>query len=253
MGQITKIAVTRLVLLLLGCQQKTDNSLESAKPEMVTETSMPDAAAPLEVSASVQACASAMLNTKIKFKEWEAGLNANCGSLSDEEQKLASKKATELSGEYTTNDITLPRINFNQLPADAISEFKEGSLPYRVRPLSEEEEWLALQGNYQAQRNYAYSLSGKNPIAACAWRIVIIELGHKRVDTTDTGNLKVYCGKLDTIELTAAENQAKQLLQLISRNSLQIGGTPNDPFIMQRLLASGGTLSLSKKKLIGLM
>lgn len=221
MGQSAKrIAVTGLVLLLLGCQQKVDNSVASVEPERATETSMPDVGAPLEMSAGVQACASAMLNTKIKFKEWEEGVNAHCGSLSNEEQKLASKKATELSGAYTINDITMPRIIFNQLPADAVIEFKEGSLPYSVRPLSEEEEWLALQGNYQAQRNYAYSLSDTNPIAACAWRIVIIELGHKRVDTTDTGNLKVYCGKLDAIELTAADKQAKQLLQVISKNSL---------------------------------
>jgi len=221
MGQsVKKIAVTGLVLLLLGCQQKTDKTVESAELEIPTETSMHDAAAPLEVTASVQACASAMLNTKIKFKEWEAGLNSHCVSLSNEEQRLASKKATELSGVYIINDITLPQINFNRLPTDAIAEFKNGSLPYSVRPLSEEEEWLALQGNYQAQRNYAYSLNETNPIAGCAWRIVIIKLGNKRVDTTDTGNLKVYCGKLDAIESTAADSQAEQLLKTISKNSL---------------------------------
>lgn len=212
-----KIAITAIMLFLIGCEHKANDGLQD-NVQAINETSTSDAITPLKVSDNVQTCATAMLNTKIKFKEWKKSITQSCASLNEEEQKLASEKATELSGIYTDGDITLPRIKFGETPSDAIIEFEEGSLPYTVKPLSEEEEWLALQGNYQAQRNYAYSMSQTNPIAGCAWRIVIIKLGHKRVDTTDTDNLKVYCGKLDTIELNAAEIQAQQLLKTISTN-----------------------------------
>ena len=75
-------------------------------------------------------------------------------------------------------------------------------------------EKAALSGDYQAQRNLAYTLATgipHNPILSCAWRIVIVQSGSSQVDQSDTGNKKFACGKLNPDELSAAEAQAKKL------------------------------------------
>ncbi len=82
-------------------------------------------------------------------------------------------------------------------------------------------EKAAKAGDYQAQRNVAYWLSGgyngalpQNPVLACAWRIVILESGSTKVDATDVSNKKVYCDKrLDADGINAARAQAKTLRQ----------------------------------------
>ncbi len=215
-----KIAVITFVLLMAGCSQKADQEKPS-KANLSTEDTISTAFAGTssQTPQKLRPCIEAMLNTKIKIKEWEAGLSAKCEALTYEEEKTAADAATELSGKVDIAGITMPRLKFWNTASEAIGVFDKGDLPYLVQDLSEDEEWLAIQGNYQAQRNYAFGLSEKNPIGSCAWRIAIIQQGHKRVDTTDTGNLKVYCGKLDPIELAAAEQQAKQLLKSISDNS----------------------------------
>lgn len=82
----------------------------------------------------------------------------------------------------------------------------------------------ATSGDYQGQRNVAFCLSTGcdgairiNKILGCAWRFVILESGHLKVDSTDTSNLQFYCGpaNLDQAGLTAAEAQAKRLLTLL--------------------------------------
>lgn len=80
-------------------------------------------------------------------------------------------------------------------------------------------EKAAKAGDYQAQRNVAYWLSGGyggapplNPVLACAWRIVILESGSTSVDSSDVSNKKVYCDrKLDADGLKAAAAQARTL------------------------------------------
>ena len=82
-------------------------------------------------------------------------------------------------------------------------------------------EGLAMKGNYQAQRNLAYSLAStwpsgqKNPILGCAWYLVILQSGSPKVDETDINNVKVYCSQLDDLSRIAAENQAAALLHKI--------------------------------------
>lgn len=83
----------------------------------------------------------------------------------------------------------------------------------------------AKAGDYQAQRNVAYWLSGGNggspplnPILACAWRIVILESGSTSVDAGDVSNKKLYCDKrLDADGLKAAQAQARTLQKSVPR------------------------------------
>ncbi|CAA0087591.1 Uncharacterised protein [Starkeya nomas] len=85
----------------------------------------------------------------------------------------------------------------------------------------------AWKGDYQGQRNVAFCLSDgcgnmvlPNRSLGCAWRIVIIASGSPKVDTTDIGNLKVYCGKLDAAERSAAQAQAATLFRTIYKREI---------------------------------
>lgn len=106
--------------------------------------------------------------------------------------------------------------------------------PQEVEPNSYEElEKSALAGDYQAQRNLAYTLTTStphNPILGCAWRIVIVESGSAQVDQSDTGNKQFDCDKkLNQDEINAAKAQAKELQKKIAKNDLthHSSGTPN--------------------------
>ncbi len=83
----------------------------------------------------------------------------------------------------------------------------------------------AKKGDYQGQRNVAFCLSTgcdgairQNKILGCAWRFVILESGHLSVDSSDTTNLKYYCGpeNVDTAGRAAAEAQARRLIKMIA-------------------------------------
>lgn len=60
-------------------------------------------------------------------------------------------------------------------------------------------EQLALNGDYQAQRNIAYSYAtdpekfGRNHIQACGWYLVVLSSGSPKVDAGDKSNVEVYC------------------------------------------------------------
>jgi hypothetical protein len=82
----------------------------------------------------------------------------------------------------------------------------------------------ALAGDYQAQRNLAYYLSTgaeghtQNPIAGCAWRIVILKSGHAQADASDKSNKTFDCDqKLNQQQLRGAEAQAAALLKKIKK------------------------------------
>ncbi|MFM8444140.1 MAG: hypothetical protein ACKN9W_12485 [Methylococcus sp.] len=85
----------------------------------------------------------------------------------------------------------------------------------------------ALSGDYQAQRNVAYWLSGGNngvppinEVLACAWRIVILKSGSPSVDSSDVSNKKLYCDKkLDADSREAANAQATKIMQRIKSGS----------------------------------
>ncbi len=81
----------------------------------------------------------------------------------------------------------------------------------------------AMAGDYQAQRNVSYWLTGGNngalplnPILGCAWRLVILKSGSPSVDASDVSNKQFYCDKrLDSDSRKAAEAQAEKLLKQI--------------------------------------
>ncbi|WP_265216116.1 hypothetical protein [Herbaspirillum lusitanum] len=81
----------------------------------------------------------------------------------------------------------------------------------------------ALAGDYQAQRNLAYSYvsprNGEmlNPVMGCAWYLTILNSGSPKVNQGDAGNVEVYCNKLDAPSLGAAKQQARRLLSEISK------------------------------------
>jgi len=83
----------------------------------------------------------------------------------------------------------------------------------------------ALKGDYQAQRNISYWLSGGvgvppvNPILGCAWRIVVLNSGSLSVDQSDSSNKTFYCDKkLTPEELRAAQAQSETLIETIAKN-----------------------------------
>lgn len=80
----------------------------------------------------------------------------------------------------------------------------------------------AMKGDYQAQRNLAYTLatgsgsaSSQNPILGCAWYKLIILSGSEKVNDGDIGNVRVYCGSLTAEQQVVANNQAKKLAKKI--------------------------------------
>jgi hypothetical protein len=82
-------------------------------------------------------------------------------------------------------------------------------------------EKAAYLGDYQAQRNLAYTLTTgipRNNILGCAWRIVIVQSGSEQVDQSDTGNKRIDCDqKLSPDEVLAAQAQAKTIQARIAK------------------------------------
>ena len=79
----------------------------------------------------------------------------------------------------------------------------------------------ARRGDYQAQRNLAYSYASpmkgekEDKLAACVWYLVVIKSGSDKVDIGDTGNAKVYCSKLERTEQIAADAKSNELVRKI--------------------------------------
>lgn len=79
----------------------------------------------------------------------------------------------------------------------------------------------ARKGDYQAQRNLAYTLATSreagvaNPILGCAWYKLILLSGSPKVGDGDIGNVRVYCGTLTTEQQGVAEQQAQRLYREI--------------------------------------
>lgn len=84
-----------------------------------------------------------------------------------------------------------------------------------VFELREALEKKALAGDYQAQRNLAYSLGREIPInelQSCTWRIVILESGSDEVDDSDVTNKQAACDrKLSPDAIYAAALKAATL------------------------------------------
>lgn len=88
-------------------------------------------------------------------------------------------------------------------------------------------EWqAAFDGNYQAQRNLAYTqsageFSGRNavpaPIQGCAWRIVIMTTQTQRLQELDRTSLQSECGKLSAEDRQAATIVSQKIIDRIDR------------------------------------
>jgi hypothetical protein len=82
----------------------------------------------------------------------------------------------------------------------------------------------ALRGDYQAMRNVGFCLLDgcggavlPNPIAGCAWRMVIVASGDPRVNDVDVNNVRFACARLDVVGREAAAAQARRLARSMSR------------------------------------
>ncbi|WP_152554646.1 hypothetical protein [Bordetella bronchiseptica] len=82
-------------------------------------------------------------------------------------------------------------------------------------------EAAALAGDYQAQRNLAFGYTDlpyagqkKDPVQACAWRMVIMVSG--MADSGDAANFQLYCGRLEPSDRRAAMHHAGILLQKVA-------------------------------------
>lgn len=77
----------------------------------------------------------------------------------------------------------------------------------------------ALAGDYQSQRNLAYGYatgtfgSPFDPVLGCAWYATIVASENPKVNSTDHGNVKVYCEKLPRAEQDKAIQMSLNLLQ----------------------------------------
>ena len=74
----------------------------------------------------------------------------------------------------------------------------------------------AMQGDYQAQRNLAYSFAAvKDYGQACAWYLLVLRSDSPKLNAGDVGNVKTYCDRLDFDARLAAERKANALQRSI--------------------------------------
>lgn len=79
----------------------------------------------------------------------------------------------------------------------------------------------AARGDYQAQRNLAYSYQTavlglpKDFMQACMWRTVIVQSGDAQVDSSDASNLDYVCGKLSPTERLVSTRKGEELARTI--------------------------------------
>ncbi|MCD5362778.1 hypothetical protein [Chromobacterium aquaticum] len=87
----------------------------------------------------------------------------------------------------------------------------------------------AMRGDYQAQRNLAYSYAigwattdspnyvPKKPVDACAWYRVIASSNNPKVQSGDYSNEWTYCSKLRPDQSESAWIMAKKLMKQIAK------------------------------------
>lgn len=152
----------------------------------------------------IKNCVDAMIKTTdVPLRKWAASVKAACNKLPETDQDRAADLATALrEGEV----VFYPAV-------DALDAIRKGRrLPYNPASTTRDAEWLSLQGNYQAQRNYAFSLRTKNDyMSACAWRLIIINSGHRDVDESDISNAEYECGKLNELQRQAVVAKAETI------------------------------------------
>ena len=205
-----RYAFTLAVLIaLLGCTEKTDEAIVAAQSggkgaSGAAVSAM--AGAPAETS--VEICAAELVDLDRAVMQWETSVTDKCLSLSDKEQEQAATVATL----KTNSEIKYIK------PSVALAELGKGDFPYSVKPGSDEEERLALAGNYQAQKSFAQAQTDR--VKACMWRTVIDGLKQKTQDETDVENKRVVCRKLDSDSLYEARKQARIIIDDINSQRL---------------------------------
>jgi len=84
-----------------------------------------------------------------------------------------------------------------------------------------EYEPAARKGDYQAQRNLAFTYATSrdagvaNPTLGCAWYKLILLSGSTKINDGDISNVRVYCGQLSREQQGVAEHQAQRLYREI--------------------------------------
>lgn len=142
---------------------------------------------------------------------WATKVKSACSKLPKEQQYLASDAVAGVNSEIYQSSKTDV--------ADILDAVKDGgSLPFRFDEPNSAGEWLSMNGNYQAQRNYAYMLQQNGDwLNACIWRGVIIDSGHKDAGSGDVSNLKLACGKLDQAQLALAQSKERTIMMQINK------------------------------------
>ncbi|MCE1160888.1 MAG: hypothetical protein LWW74_06810 [Burkholderiales bacterium] len=212
------------VILLFGC----GDSNRSAQPTPQAQPSVIDTAK-IErqqkfdalkaeyksANSAIKSCTDTLAKTGAgKLSDWGKSVKEKCSSLSDSDFSKAGLYASaNRDGDIGYHEKTTL--------ADILEAVKTGSRqPFLFDQPNADGEWLALNGNYQAQRNYAYMLRERGDYTGeCAWRAVIIESGHKDAGDGDVSNLKFACGKLDQAQITLAQAKAKTLGLAIIENT----------------------------------
>lgn len=90
-------------------------------------------------------------------------------------------------------------------------------------PKQKEFHALAVKGDYQGMRNIAHSYvaplknEAGSKVAGCAWYLLIPAVHKEKFNAGDTGNISVYCGKLDPSDLNTAYEYAFRALAASSK------------------------------------
>nr|USU32883.1 hypothetical protein NG677_04065 [Methylobacterium sp. OTU13CASTA1] len=95
---------------------------------------------------------------------------------------------------------------------------------------------LAQHGDYQGQRNVSFCLADGcdgavkvNRALGCAWRLVIINSGNPKADTTDIGFFDAYCrSRLTSYETDMMYAQAREVFRSVYKRpppSVMTGST----------------------------
>lgn len=123
---------------------------------------------------------------------------------------------------------------------------EERQLCARARDEFVREYLLARAGEYQGQRNVAFLLGGssrihpegkrpllgpviENHIQSCAWRIVIMSVGHPQVGDLDTSAMQTNCRQAGDAGLSAARARAQTLIQQIAADPVRDPPSRNRP------------------------
>ncbi|WP_199508624.1 MULTISPECIES: hypothetical protein [unclassified Psychrobacter] len=148
----------------------------------------------------------------------ESGVNLT----EEERQRLISAFVSNYT--YTGNkdkiDQALEEIQSRTDPT--VPEMNQFVIDEYQKSMSELEN-LARQGDYQAQRNFAFAhatdpkVAGADPVTGCAWYLVLYNSDAPQINDADLSNINLYCGTkmLSVEQQSGAETETNLLLKTI--------------------------------------